>query len=248
MEVRLGEFERIDDLQWKGLRIIQNTQKFCFGTDAILLSHFAGIRNNDRVVDLGTGTGIIPILLAGRAENAKIYGVEIQADMAEMADRSIKLNRLESRVEIIRCDLKEAPDILGKGKFSLVVSNPPYKKAGSGIHNPEDSKAIARHEILCTLEDILSSASRLLAIGGRFAMVHRPDRMIDVLVGMRQFHLEPKRIRMVHPQVNKPPNLVLIEAAFHGRPFLNWLPPLFIYDDKLNYTDELKEIYHMTDR
>jgi len=245
MDVRIGEFERVDDLQWKGLKIIQNTKKFCFGTDAVLLSHFAGIRKNDRVVDLGTGTGIIPILLAGREEHARIIGVEIQEDMVEMAARSIQLNDLQHRVEIIAGDIKDAPDMLGKGRFSLVVSNPPYKKAGSGIHNPEDHLAIARHEILCTLEDVLSAASRLLEVGGRFAMVHRPERIIDIIAGMRRFRLEPKRIRMVHSHMNKPPKLVLIEAVLHGRPFLNWLPPLYIYDDEFNYTDELKEIYHI---
>jgi tRNA1Val (adenine37-N6)-methyltransferase len=245
MEVQLGEFERIDDLQFKGLKIIQNTQKFCFGTDAVLLSHFAGIKKGDRVVDLGTGTGIIPILLAGRMADADISGIEIQPDMVEMANRSVRLNNLESRIRIIGGDLKEAPTLLGKGQYSLVVSNPPYKKAGSGIVNPYDAKAIARHEILCTLEDILSVASKLLVVGGRFAMIHQTDRLMEILMGMRQYKLEPKRIRLIHPQMNKAPNLVLVEAALHGRQHLQWLPPLFIYNDKGQYTDELLEIYHI---
>lgn len=245
MEINLKEYERIDDLQFKGLRIIQNSKRFCFGTDAVLLSHFAGIRKNDMVVDLGTGTGIIPILLAGRQEEARIIGIEIQPDMVEMANRSVQLNSLESRVEILNADLKEAPEVLGKGKFSLVVSNPPYKKAGSGIHNPQDDKAIARHEILCDLDDVLESAVKLLRIGGRFAMVHRPDRMMDILVGMREHRLEPKRIRMVHSQIHKPPTLVLVEGVLHAKPYLNWLPPLVVYDEKMEYTNELKEIYHM---
>lgn len=246
MEVQLKEFERIEDLEFKGLRIIQNTSKFCFGTDAVLLSHFAGIRKGDIVVDLGTGTGIIPLLLAGRMEEASICGVEIQSETAEMANRSIHMNRLESRVKILEGDLKDAPEKLGKGSCSLVVSNPPYKKVGSGILNPQDDIAIARHEILCTLEDVLLSASRLLQAGGRFAMVHRPDRMMDILMGMRRVHLEPKRIRMVHPQLHKAPSLILIEAVFHGKPHLNWMPPLIIYDENNQYTDELKEIYHLT--
>lgn len=246
MVINLREFERIDDLQFKGLQIIQNTKKFCFGTDAVLLSHFAGIRKGDRVVDLGTGTGIVPILLAGREQEAQICGLEIQPDMAEMAKRSIKINSLESRVEILDADLKEAPEILGRGRYTLVVSNPPYKKAGSGICNPEDVKAIARHEILCTLEDVLISASKLLCVGGRFALVHRPERTMDILTGMRQYRLEPKRIRMVHPQLHKAPILVLIEAVLHGKPYLNWMPPLVLYDQNMQYTDELKDIYHLT--
>lgn len=245
MEVRLGEFERIDDLQFKGLKIIQNSQKFCFGTDAVLLSHFAGIKKGDRVVDLGTGTGIIPILLAGRMADASIHGVEIQPDMVEMAMRSVKLNNLDSRIEIIHGDIKEAPVMLGKGQYTLVVSNPPYKKTGSGIINPHDAKAIARHEILCTLEDILSVAAKLLVIGGRFAMIHQTDRLMDILMGMREQRLEPKRIRLIHPQLNKAPNLVLIEATLHGKPHLQWLPPLFIYNENGLYTNELLEIYHL---
>ena len=245
MEVRLEEFERIDDLQFKGLKIIQNPQKFCFGTDAVLLSHFAGIKKGDRVVDLGTGTGIIPILLAGRMADASIHGVEIQPDMVEMAMRSVKLNNLDSRIDIIQGDIKEAPVMLGKGQYTLVVSNPPYKKAGSGIINPHDAKAIARHEILCTLEDILSVAAKLLVIGGRFAMIHQTDRLMDILMGMRQQRLEPKRIRLIHPQLNKAPNLVLIEATLHGKPHLQWLPPLFIYNENGLYTNELLEIYHL---
>ena len=244
-KVRLGEFERIDDLQYKGLKIIQNTQKFCFGTDAVLLSHFAGIKKGDRAVDLGTGTGIIPILLAGRMPDAEIFGIEIQPDMVGMANRSVRLNHLESRIRIIGGDLKEAPDLLGKGHFTLAVSNPPYKKAGSGIVNPHDAKAIARHEILCTLEDVLSAASKLLVVGGRFAMIHQTDRLMDILVGMRRYDLEPKRIRLVHPQPDKAPNLALVEAALYGKPHLQWLPPLFIYKENGQYTEELMEIYHI---
>ncbi len=241
----MREFERIDDLQWKGLRIIQNSNMFCFGTDAVLLSHFAGIRKGDKVVDLGTGTGIIPVLLAGRMEDACIYGLEIQPDMVEMANRSILLNQLQSRVKIIEGDIRQAAEILGRGQYTLVVSNPPYKKLGTGLVNPQDVKNIARHEIMCTLDDVLLSASLLLKAGGRFAMVHRPDRMIDIIEGMRKVCLEPKRIRMVHSHVNKPPILVLVEGVLHGRPFLNWMPPLIMYDENQEYTPELKVIYHM---
>lgn len=245
MDICLGENERIDDLQFKGLRIIQNTQKFCFGTDAVLLSHFAAIKKGDKVADLGTGTGIIPILLAGRMPDAQISAIEIQPDMVEMARKSVILNGLESRITIFEGDIKQAAVTLGKSKYTLVVSNPPYKKAGSGIVNPHDSKAVARHEILCTLDDILTAASSLLVAGGRFAMIHQTDRLMDILMGMREHRLEPKRIRLIHPQQSKPPNLVLIEAALYGKPHLQWLPPLFIYDQYGRYTDELLGIYHI---
>ena len=239
------ERERVDDLQFKGLKIIQNIDKFCFGMDAVLLSHFADAKKGEQVVDLGTGTGIIPILLSGRSEVSKIYGVEIQPDMADMARRSVLLNGLQDRIEIVTGDLRESPYYLGIGKFQLVVSNPPYKKAGSGLINPSDAKAISRHEILCTLEDVLDAAKKLLADRGRLVMVHRPERMVDILYGMRQRGLEPKRVRLVHGTVNKPPSMMLIEAVKGGKPHLTWMSPLIVYDDRGNMTDEVKEIYHL---
>ncbi len=243
MEIVLRENERIDDLQFKGLKIIQNTKKFCFGMDAVLLSHFADVRKGDRVVDLGTGTGIIPILLAGRNEVDRVYGIEIQSEMAEMAQRSVKLNHLEDKIKIIEADLKEAPAYLGKGKFDLVICNPPYKKLGSGLLNPHDSKAIARHELLCSLQDVLEAAGKLLVNGGRFAMVHQTDRLVEILYGMREVKLEPKRIRLIHPSAEKPPNLMLIEGVRNGKPHLKWMPSLFVYDRDGNYTEEIKRIY-----
>ncbi len=242
----LREDERLDDLQFKGLKILQNPRKFCFGTDAVLLANFADIRKGDAVVDLGTGTGIIPIILAGREENARIHGIDIQDDMVEMAQRSIELNNLSPRVCISADDIRGCYNTLGEGLYSLVVSNPPYKKIGSGIVNPESSKAIARHEILCTLDDVLDTAYRLLKVGGRFAMVHQAERLAEILVKMHNKKLEPKRIRLVHPNLRKAPNIVLIEAVKNGKPFLKWLPPLFIYDMDGNFTDEYKRIYHIT--
>jgi len=239
------ERERLDDLQFKGLKIIQNIDKFCFGMDAVLLSHFAEARKGELVVDLGTGTGIIPILLSGRSEARKIYGIEIQHDMADMARRSVLLNGLQDRIEIITGDLKESPYYLGTDKFQLVVANPPYKKLGSGLVNPNDAKAISRHEILCTLEDVLDAARKLLVWGGRLAMVHRPERMMDVLCGMRERNLEPKRIRLVHASVDKPPSMLLIEAVKGGKPHLAWMPPLIIYDREGKMTDEVRNIYHL---
>lgn len=243
MEIELKKDERVDDLQFKGLKIIQNATKFCFGTDAVLLSHFVRVGRGEQVVDLGTGTGIIPILLAGRSKARRIYGVEIQPDMAEMASRSVMLNNLGDRVEIIQGDLKECPRILGKSRFNLVVSNPPYKKLGSGMINRQDAMAASRHEILCTLEDVLRTAGSLLVSEGRFAMVHRTQRLMDILTGMRDLNLEPKRIRLIHPNMKKPPNLVLIEAVRNGKPDLKWEPPLFVYDLEGNFTPELKQIY-----
>lgn len=245
MGIGLKEFERIDDLQFKGLKIIQDPRKFCFGTDAVLLSHFAGIRKGDVVADLGTGTGIIPILLAGRSEDARITGLEIQPDMADMARRSIELNDLEGRVKIVEGDIKHAPELLGRNRYTLVVSNPPYKKSGSGKVNPSDCIAVARHEILCTLEDVVEAASVLLVPYGRFAMVHQSDRLADIIWAMRKASLEPKRVQMVHPRPLKPPNLVLIEGMKHSRSHLKWLPPLYVYDENGQYTEELIEIYHM---
>jgi len=245
MDILQNEFERIDDLQFKGLRIIQDRRGFCFGTDAVLLSHFACIRRGDRVADLGTGNGIIPILLAGRAENACIAGLEIQPDSVALARRSVALNSLEDRISILQGDIRNSVEILGKNMYSLVVSNPPYKKAGSGQINPSDSKAVARHELLCTLEDVLASASSLLMSGGRFAMIHQTDRLADIIYGMRQLKIEPKRIRLVHPNSHKPPNLVLIEGMLHGRPHLKWLPPLFVYGEDGGFTEEMKRIYHI---
>lgn len=245
MELALGEHERIDDLQYKGLRIIQNPNKFCFGTDAVLLSGFATIRRGDRVLDLGTGTGIIPILLAGRQDEARITGLEIQADMVEMASRSIRLNQLQDRVKIIKGDIKDARDLLEMDSFDLVVSNPPYKKLGSGLVNPNSSLAIARHELLCTLEDVIGAASDLLRSGARFAMIHQSDRLADIIYFMRTHRLEPKRLQMVHPNKDKPPNLVLVEGIKDSKPHIKWSRPLFVYDDEGNYSQDIKDIYHI---
>lgn len=243
MSVEIKSHERIDDLDFKGLKIIQDPHAFCFGMDAVLLSHFAKANPGDRVVDLGTGTGIIPILMSGRSSDSFFYGVEIQPSMADMARRSVELNGLGDRIQIVEGDLKESPDYLGTGKYQLVTSNPPYKKIGTGIINPNKAKAIARHEILCNLDDILSAASKLLVKGGRLSMVHRPNRLVDILFSMRKYGLEPKIIRMVYPSLEKPPNMLLIEAVLGGRSHLTCLPPLIVFNDKGEFTEELKEIY-----
>lgn len=239
----LKKGERLDDLQIKGYKLIQDKEKFCFGIDAVLLSNFASIKTGDRVIDMGTGTGVIPILLAAKTMASNIVGVEIQEDMVEMANRSIALNRLEDRVSIVHGDIRTGLLELGVGKWDVVVSNPPYKKQGSGLVNPKSSKAIARHEIRCTLDDVLSTGAKLLKNRGKFAMIHRPDRFIEIVAGMRAVGLEPKRIRLVYPYVGKATNLVLIEAVLGGKPYLTWMPPLYVYDGEGNYTEEIRSMY-----
>ena len=243
MEYVLKEGERLDDLQIKGYKIIQNRTKFCFGMDAVLLSSFASVRAGDRVIDLGTGTGMIPILIAAKTKADSITGVELQYDMVDMARRSVALNGLENRISIVHGDITTGLEELDRAKWDVVVSNPPYKKMGSGLVNPKDSKAIARHELMCTLDDVLKTASKLLKFGGRFSMVHRPDRLMDILIGMREVQIEPKRIRLIHPFIDKAPNLILIEGVLGGKPYIEWLPPLYVYDEIGAYTKEIRCMY-----
>ena len=243
MEVEVLENERIDDLQIKGLKIIQDRDGFCFGVDAVLLANFAEVKKGEKVVDLGTGTGIIPILIAGKTQASSIIGVEIQKKVADMAGRSVILNNLESRVKIVNNDLKKASEYLDKGGFDVVTTNPPYKNSGSGIVNPTDSKAISRHEIKCSLEDVISTSFFLLKDGGKFFMVHRPERIVDVLCIMRKYKLEPKKIRFVHPYHGKKPNLFLVEGLKYGKPFLNFMDPLYVYDGDGNFSKEIIDIY-----
>lgn len=247
MEITLKENERIEDLQCKGLKIIQNKKWFCFGMDAVLLTNYCDIKNSSKIVDLGTGTGIIPILLSGKRNYSKAYGVEIQAEVAEMAERSVKLNNLQDKIEILNIDLKDALEYLDAGSFDAVISNPPYKLNNTGIINPDDKKAISRHEIKCTLEDVISTASQLLKQYGRFYMVHRPDRLADIMCFLRKYKLEPKQIRFVHPKVKAKPNMILIRASKNGNPELKFDPPLYIYDDKGSYTEDVYKIYGMED-
>lgn len=245
MDVILKENEKIEDLQCNGLRIIQNKKWFCFGMDAVLLTNYCDIKNNSIIADLGTGTGIIPILLSGKRNYSKAYALEIQQEVAEMAGRSVALNDLQDKIEILNIDLKEALDYLEPNSFDAVISNPPYKLTNSGIINPTDKKAISRHEIKCSLEDVISTAAALLKQYGRFYMVHRPDRLADIMCLLRKYRLEPKQIRLVHPRVSAKPNMVLIRASKNGNPELKFDPPLYIYDDEGNYTDDVYNIYGM---
>lgn len=239
----IKDHERVDDLQCKGLQLIQNPRGFCFGIDAVLLTHFCEIRRNWKVIDLGTGTGIMPILLAGKTHAKEIVGVEIQQEMADMAGRSVKLNKLEERVKIIHGDLKDLSDHTEPYSFDGVLSNPPYMNEGAGLTNPESMKAISRHEVKCTLEDVIRVASNLLKDRGHFYMVHRPHRLVDIIYLSRKYNLEPKKIRFVHPNKNKKPNILLIQCVKYGRPELKFMDPLYVYNEDGDYTDEIHEIY-----
>ncbi len=241
--VTLKENERIDDLQRNNYRIIQDSKRFCFGMDAVLLSGFVKVKDGERVLDLGTGTGIIPILLEAKTNAAHLTGLEIQEDSADMARRSVALNHLEEKIEIVTGDIKEAVSLFGAASFDVVTCNPPYMTENHGLTNPEAPKAIARHELLCTLEDVISQAAALLRPGGNFFMVHRPFRLVDIMVLMRRYKLEPKRMRMVYPFVDKEPNMVLIEASRGGRPRMTVEKPLVVYQEPDRYTDEIYDVY-----
>ncbi len=235
--------ERIDELHRNNYHIIQNTAKFCFGMDAVLLSGFARVLQGEEVLDLGTGTGIIPILLEAKTEGKHFTGLEIQEESADMARRSVALNNLEDKIDIITGDIKIASFIFKPASFDVVTTNPPYMNNNHGIINPTETKAIARHEILCSLEDVVREASRLLKEKGRFYMVHRPFRLVEIINTLTSFKLEPKRMKLVHPYIDKEPNMVLIEAVKGGRSMMKVEPPLIVYKEKNVYTDEIYSIY-----
>lgn len=235
--------ERLDDLQRDGLMIIQNPKWFCFGMDAVLLSSFANVPEGKKVLDLGCGNGIIPILLSAKTKTEHIEGLEIQADIADMARRSVKYNKLESRVHITTGDIKEAAEIFGAASFDVVTTNPPYMSEFSGLTNPMGHKAIARHELKCTLEDVLKASAKLLKPGGHFFMVHRPSRLGEIMSKMTACRIEPKRMQLVYPYVDKEPNMVLIEGARGGRPRMTVEKPLIVYQEPGKYTDEIYDIY-----
>lgn len=242
MTVELKEHERLDDLQ-NGYYIIQNTQDFCYGIDAVLLSGFAKVKPGERALDMGTGTGIIPILLKAKTQGKHFTGLEIQERSAEMARRSVAYNHLEDTVTIQTGDIKEAAAIFGRASFSVVTCNPPYMTGSHGLTNPHLPKAIARHEVLCTLEDVISQASQVLEPHGRFYMVHRPFRLAEIMGLMMKYKLEPKRMRLVYPFVDKEPNMVLIEGLSGGNPRITVEPPLIVYEKPGAYTKEIREIY-----
>ena len=235
--------ERVDDLQRNGYRIIQDPEKFCFGMDAVLLSGFADAPEGGRVLDLGTGTGIIPILMAAKTSAKELIGLEIQETSAEMANRSVLLNDLQTRVKIVRGDIKEADQLFEAASFDVVTSNPPYMKGSHGLQNPDAPKAIARHEIMCDLEDVIRTAARYLKSGGKFYMVHRPFRLTEIMVLMHEYKVEPKRMRLVYPFADKEPSMVLIEGARGGKSRITVESPLIIYEEPGKYTKEIFDIY-----
>ena len=242
MDVKLKDTGRIDDIRLKGLRLIQDTTGFCFGVDAVLLANFAKVKKGAKVVDLGTGTGIIPILIARKSEAKEIIGLEIQEEVFEMASRSVLLNDLQDRVKIVNGDIKTIDNELEVNTFDVVTSNPPYMH-DNGIKNPNDKKAISRHEIKCNLEDVIRSSSRLLKDLGKFYMIHRPTRLIEIITLARKYKLEPKQIQFIHPKQGKAPNIMLVQFTKGGRPDLKILDPLYVYDENGNYTKDIEDIY-----
>ena len=229
MAIELKEGERLDDLHRNGFQIIQNKEKFCFGMDAVLLSGFAKVKEGEKVLDIGTGTGIIPILLAAKTPGQHFTGLEIQPESADMARRSVALNHLEEKISIVEGD--------------VMTSNPPYMTGSHGLVTPDMPKAIARHEICCTLEDLVSQTEKLLRPGGRFFMVHRPFRLAEIMTVLTAHHLEPKRMRLVYPFVDKEPNMVLLECIRGGKPRITVEKPLIVYKEPGVYQDEIYTIY-----
>ena len=245
MDSLIREDERLDDLQIKGYKIIQHPDKFCFGMDAVLLSEFATVNEGEKALDLGTGTGILPILLEAKNAGEHYTGLEIQPESVEMARRSVLYNDLQDRIDIIEGDIKEASKIFGKASMEVVTSNPPYMTNHHGLKNPNDAKAIARHELLCSLDDVVRESAAVLKPKGRCYFVHRPSRLVEIFEAMRKYRIEPKRMRLVYPYVNKEPNMVLIEGVRGGRPQLTVESPLIVYDAPGKYTEEILEIYGM---
>ncbi|MEE1248904.1 MAG: tRNA1(Val) (adenine(37)-N6)-methyltransferase [Lachnospiraceae bacterium] len=235
--------ERFDDLNRNGYSIIQNPKKFCFGMDAVLLSGFCEVKEKERVLDLGTGTGIIPILLEAKTKGKEFIGLEIQEESADMARRSVSYNHLEERVSIVTGDIKEASKIFGASSFDVITTNPPYMIGQHGLKNANEAKTIARHEVLCTLDDIMRESAKLLKPKGRFYMVHRPFRLAEIMVTMKKYNIEPKRMRLVYPFVDREPNMVLIEGLRDGNPRMTVEKPLIVYKEQNIYTDEIISVY-----
>lgn len=243
--VKIHPNERVDFIQRKGYKIIQNPEVFCFGIDAVLLADFAKVKKNDQVLDIGTGTGIIPILMFARYENKRYVGIDIQKDMIEMASRSVRLNKIEDHIEMKHLDVKDVKETYSANSFNVVTSNPPYMKGEAGLLNENKSKMIARHEITCSLEDIIHNSAYLLVDKGKLYMIHRPHRLVDLMFLMRKYRIEPKRMRMIYPREGQSPTMVLIEGVKYGNPELIVDPPLYVYNDKGVYTDEIYKIYGM---
>lgn len=243
MQTELKQGERIDDLQFKELKLIQNAEYFSFGADAVLLARFSLPKDSDTVIDLGTGTGIIPVMVSGLCNAKEIVGLEIQDCMCDLFSRSIKLNNLEDRVKTVHGDIKEIDTIFARESFSLVISNPPYIKAGKGIVNEYSQKAISRHEVLCTLDDVAEAAGYLLKPKGRFALINKPERIMECFDAMRKYGIEPKRAQLIFPKSDKIPSAVMIEGVKGAKEGFKFLRPIIIMNDDGEYTVSIRDIY-----
>lgn len=241
--IKLNEGERVDDLERCGYKIIQNPSKFCFGIDAVLLSGFANVKKGERALDLCSGNGIIPILLAGKTEGEHFTGIEIQPESADLAIRSVSANGLSDKIAIECGDIKNISEIFNKGSFDVVTCNPPYMIDCHGIKNPESPKAIARHEILCDFNDVAGAAAAMLKQGGRLYLIHRPFRLVELFETLTKYKLEPKRMKFVHPYIDHEPNMVMIEACKGGKRRISIEKPLVVYESEHKYTQEIYDIY-----
>lgn len=237
------ENERLDNLYRNGYQIIQDPERFCFGIDAVLLSSFAKAKTGDQVLDLGTGTGIIPILMEAKTNASHFTALEIQEESADMAARSVAFNHLEEKIEIVTGDIKDASKRFGASSFDVITTNPPYMIGNHGQQASSEAKAIARHEVLCDLDDILRESALLLKQGGHFFMVHRPFRLAEIMSKMVSYKIEPKRMQLVHPYVDKEPNMVLIEGIKGAKSRLTVEKPLIVYESPGVYTRDVYEIY-----
>jgi tRNA1Val (adenine37-N6)-methyltransferase len=233
----------VDELQRNGYKIIQNPEKFCFGMDAVLLTGFAKDAVGETLLDLGTGTGIIPILMEAKTEIAHLTGLEVQEESADMARRSVELNSLSDKISIVTGDIKEAGSLFKAASFDCITCNPPYMIGQHGLTNPDAPKAIARHEVLCTFEDVVRAAAKLLKPGGHFYLVHRPFRLAEIMTTLSAYKLEPKRMQLVYPYIDKEPNMVLLEAVRGGKPRMTVEKPLIVYSEPGKYMPEIYDIY-----
>lgn len=241
--VPLYDDERIDDIGFGNLRLIQKPSEFCYGVDAVLLSDFAQVKKGDRVIDLGTGTGIIPLILSHKTRASVIIGVEIQRGSWERAIRNAKINGLENRIHFILGNVKDFYIDTDLNSYDIVLCNPPYVRYDAGVQSGNKAKMAARHETFATLKDFVRTASLLLKKQGEFFIIHRPSRLVEVLCACREYGMEPKEMRFVMPYYGEEPNLVLIKCVKGGGIELKCRHPLYIYDGKGNYTKELLTIY-----
>lgn len=237
--------ERIDEIGFGNLRLLQKPEDFCYGIDAVLLATFAEIKKGARVIDLGTGTGVIPLILSHRTEASEIVGVEVQQDSWERGLRNVQLNGLNERIRMIHSDVKHLVQetTVSQESFDTVLTNPPYMKSNGGLKNKENSRTIARHETTAVLSDFIAGAALLLKDHGDFYMVHRPNRLVDICVLCRQYRLEPKKLRLVSPKKDTAPNILLVHCVKHGRPELKLMDPLYVYQEDGSYTDEIMQLY-----